>query len=1442
MQKLNKIISDSKKVFNKISKYCKENKRKTLMTVVLIMAVFVVLLNTSFGYFKKRIEGTKLSFNVGTLSLELDCINLAGCEIALAPNSSKVATVNLKSLNKIDTKYELYYEIVSPEVVTNVVDGGHLLKEDEVISSEILKYDTKSIELILNNFGSQEITLKLGVAPSLKNDNVSLKENQVSLNKEGYRRFYVYDYSGNYEKFIAPQDGYYRLKAWGAQGGGSNGGKGAYTEGIIKLTKGEEIYVYVGSAGSGLVGGYNGGGNAYFDNQTTTAGGGATDFRLEDGEWNNQTSLASRIMVASGGGGSGFIDSYVGTGGYGGTLTGATGTSNHSGYGTKYSGTGGSQTTGGYQVENSARTAGFGYGGYGKNNYTCCGTSGGGGGYYGGGSSTRGHNGAGGGSSYVSGYVGCVAVTSSDNISPKTGCSDGTIDENCSHHYSGKVFAEIKMIAGNQQMPTHDNLSTQTGNSGNGYASISFLGEDWYQSDYAYTGGVQTFTAPYRGYYKIEAWGGEGGYDTDTAGGKGAYTSGIIQLEKQEKLYVYVGKQGSPQQSCMFNGGGISIGAASGGDATDIRTKKGDLTSRIMVSAGGGGGENAGHTGGAAGGLQGYKDGKNQLAAATQTSGFAFGYALQTKDASVSNVWGGGGGGYYGGMSGNGIVSGGSGGSSYISGHPGCIAITSADDITPKVNTYSVLSDSYHYTGKVFKDTVMIDGKGYGWTTTTVGEKANMPTHDLTSTQTGNSGNGYAKITLIETIEDNGYILENNLNTGNTFAILPNNSEEIKVTLKNTNNESSYYELYYEIIPPSGKNNVVEAGYLSTTKDNVTGEIASNELKTINLIINNIGNDSVYIKVGAKKSDRADDSNLDENQNSFNKEVLRKYYVYDYSGNYETFTPELDGYYQLEAWGAQGGTISTSVPGGKGAYTSGIIRIKENEKIYVYVGGAGSGSVGGYNGGGDAYYDNQPSAAGGGATDFRLISGTWNNSTSLASRIMVASGGGGTGYSGSNTGTGGYGGSFIGGTGTTDSQYGTTYSGTGGSQTSGGIQNENSAKTAGFGYGGYGKNNYTCCGTSGGGSGYYGGGSSTRGHNGAGGGSSYVSGYLGCVAITSESNISPKSGCSDGTTDISCSYHYSNKIFTNPDMKAGNEKLPTHDLASTMTGNSGNGYARITLIGNGTYTIVYNANGGKGSMENAEVLDKYPYTLDKNTFTKDGYLFKGWSLSPNSDEVIYKDMASVVNLAEKEETVNLYAVWIDKYTVTFDVNGGNTLTENSKVVNVSSAYGTLPTPTKDAYDFIGWYTEKEGGKQITEDTLVTEITETLYARWKARTLDVLAYVGASSIYREGGGTYTSPTFDITNFNKLEVSCGYGQTGGGGAYSAYLVTTSGNISLLGTKTVDISGYTGNAYISISTTKVSMSGWDPSLPYDEWGETNSYWKSSGYVNLTRLFLSA
>lgn len=85
----------------------------------------------------------------------------------------------------------------------------------------------------------------------------------------------------------------------------------------------------------------------------------------------------------------------------------------------------------------------------------------------------------------------------------------------------------------------------------------------------------------------------------------------------------------------------------------------------------------------------------------------------------------------------------------------------------------------------------------------------------------------------------------------------------------------------------------------------------------------------------------------------------------------EYIVPEGEtGWYRIELWGTQGGG-----DGGYGAYTSGIIKLNEGDKIYFYVG------------------KHQGGAASGRETDVRIQSGDYNG-TSSATRIMVAAGGG----------------------------------------------------------------------------------------------------------------------------------------------------------------------------------------------------------------------------------------------------------------------------------------------------------------------------------------------------------------------------------------------------------------------------------------------------------------
>ncbi len=218
------------------------------------------------------------------------------------------------------------------------------------------------------------------------------------------------------------------------------------------------------------------------------------------------------------------------------------------------------------------------------------------------------------------------------------------------------------------------------------------------------------------------------------------------------------------------------------------------------------------------------------------------------------------------------------------------------------------------------------------------------------------------------------------------------------------------------------------------------------------------------------------------------------------------------GKYVMECWGAQGGRGradgSLSGVGGYGGYSYGEIRLTSSIVFYMNTGGQGKngasycrncgGGAGGWNGGGTGGGDdtNDAGGGGGGASDIRIVSGN------LYSRIMVAGGGGGGIYGGA-----GYAGGGLVGTG-----------GKGGTQVSGNV----------FGIGANGtKGADKAVGGGGGGGGYYGAANNARGRGC--GGSGFVSGMVGCNAISGDGDLTPT-----GQPN-----HYSGLIFQNSKMQNG---------------------------------------------------------------------------------------------------------------------------------------------------------------------------------------------------------------------------------------------------------------------------------------------------------------
>ena len=234
--------------------------------------------------------------------------------------------------------------------------------------------------------------------------------------------------------------------------------------------------------------------------------------------------------------------------------------------------------------------------------------------------------------------------------------------------------------------------------------------------------------------------------------------------------------------------------------------------------------------------------------------------------------------------------------------------------------------------------------------------------------------------------------------------------------------------------------------------------------------------------------------------------------TFSYSGDYYLWTPPANAQnIGFDVLGAQGGRS-----GGLGGRVTGAL-LTGNTPLFIYVGGAGaqgSGVAGGFNGGGTAGAGRGDEGSGGGASDIRT-------GTALASRLVVAAGGGGSGgYSG---GTGGHGGGTSGGAGTS----GQGQAGSGATATSGGnggFPNGGSWGGNGdLGIGGAGGSS-SVSGGGGGGGGYYGGGgggadvdSCCSNAGGGGGGSSWVD-------STKTSSVTNTAGYRSGAGMVIISY------------------------------------------------------------------------------------------------------------------------------------------------------------------------------------------------------------------------------------------------------------------------------------------------------------------------------
>ena len=141
--------------------------------------------------------------------------------------------------------------------------------------------------------------------------------------------------------------------------------------------------------------------------------------------------------------------------------------------------------------------------------------------------------------------------------------------------------------------------------------------------------------------------------------------------------------------------------------------------------------------------------------------------------------------------------------------------------------------------------------------------------------------------------------------------------------------------------------------------------------------------------------------------------------------------------------------------------------------------------------------------------------------------------------------------------------------------------------------------------------------------------------------------------------------------------------------------------------------INFDEQGGT-AVEDMTVNEQNVLNFSLPTTTKEGYVFNGWYLDIDFSEGF--KVEDLVKLLTEKKEITLYARWEEDkkeevFTIELDPNGG--ILETTKLEYTISNPVKLPTPTKEGFDFKGWYNEN--------DEIVTEVKEgsvKLTAKWE----------------------------------------------------------------------------------------------------------------------------
>lgn len=210
--------------------------------------------------------------------------------------------------------------------------------------------------------------------------------------------------------------------------------------------------------------------------------------------------------------------------------------------------------------------------------------------------------------------------------------------------------------------------------------------------------------------------------------------------------------------------------------------------------------------------------------------------------------------------------------------------------------------------------------------------------------------------------------------------------------------------------------------------------------------------------------------------------------------------------------------------------------------------------------------------------------------------------------------------------------------------------------------------------------------------------------------------------------------------------------------------------------------------------------------------SKTGYTFGGWYTT----EDCTGDAVTRISATETGDRT-FYAKWTaNQYTVTFDANKG-TVASDSMVVTYGQPYGTMPTPTRANYTFLGWFTAATSSVKVEAETKVTRAEDhTLYAQWAAKDTKLwvggkeVKVAGSDDVFGDGTVSYNPGTRTLTLHDYTYSGAGYYVGDFGFGCIVYKGDEPLTLNLVGSNTLTYSGDDEHGWVVYSASDLIVEG--------------------------------